>query len=291
MSPTPKRPPMIRCGACGALNDPQRGSTRCRTCGASIMRAEITPFSFPATGQSVRTVLVGGEPWFVAADVCAVLDLHPGRALTRIDDDEKGMRSTQTPGGVQALAYVNEPGLYALVLGSRKPEAKAFKRWVTHEVLPAIRRSGSYIATPHFELPRTFSEALRAYAAEVEAREVAEARAVELQEPAEAWNVLASADPDYSVREAAYILNRDPSIDTGQNRLFNEMRRMRVIDSRDIPYSDHARHVKLRARSFKNRATGEEAPAKPQVRITAEGLAYLHRKLGGTAELQIEGGS
>jgi DNA-damage-inducible protein D len=115
----------------------------------------------------------------------------------------------------------------------------------------------------------------------------AEAKAAELEAPAEAWNTLASADPDYSAREAAYILNRDPSISTGQNRLLNELRRMRVIDSRDIPYATHERHVRLRPRTYTNRATGDEHAAKSQVRITAEGLAYLHKKLGGTAPLDL----
>lgn len=164
----------------------------------------------------------------------------------------------------------------------RKPEIAAAQTYF------AAKTREAEVAPAAFDVPRSLPEALRAYAAEVEARQIAERRATELEAPAEAWNVLASADPDYSVREAAYILNRDPDIDTGQNRLFNEMRRMRIIDSRDIPYADHARHVKLRPRSFTNRATGEETPAKPQVRITAAGLAYLHKKLGGTAPLQLD---
>ena len=69
---------------------------------------------------------------------------NPRQATTRLDADEKGVISTDTPGGLQVVATVNEPGLYTLVLGSRKPEAKRFKRWITHEVLPAIRRTGSY---------------------------------------------------------------------------------------------------------------------------------------------------
>jgi DNA-damage-inducible protein D len=162
----------------------------------------------------------------------------------------------------------------------RKPEIAAAQTYFATKTREAEAR-------PAFELPRTLPDALRAYAAEVEARELAEARAEQLEAPAEAWNILASADPDWSVREAAYILNRDPGIDTGQQRLFNELRRMRVIDSRDIPYSGHADHVRLRARTYTNRATNEETPAKPQVRITAAGLAYLHKKLGGTAELEL----
>ena len=80
-----------------------------------------------------------GEPWFVAADVCKALEIANSRdALTRIDDDEKGVASTDTLGGKQEVAIVNKPGLYSLVLGSRKPEAKVFKRWVTSEILPYV---------------------------------------------------------------------------------------------------------------------------------------------------------
>ena len=95
----------------------------------------------------IRTAVIDGEPWFVAVDVCRALEIVNSRdALTRIDEDEKGVALTDTPGGKQEVTTVNEPGLYSLVLGSRKPEAKAFKRWITHEVIPSIRKNGGYIA-------------------------------------------------------------------------------------------------------------------------------------------------
>jgi len=287
MSPTPKRQPGWICDDCGAWNEST--NIRCRNCQTPTPPhdSRLIQFEFPATGARVRSFLEAGEPWFLAADVCAVLDLFQGRALSRLDEDEKGVRPTHTPGGQQLVTYVNEPGLYALVLGSRKPAAKAFKRWITHEVLPEIRRTGSY-SSPRFEIPRTLPEALRAYAAEVEAHEVTRAALEEAAPAADAWHVLASADADYSVREAAYILNRDPAIDTGQNRLFAELRRLKIVDSRDRPYISHSRHVRLRIRSYTNPATGEEMPAKSQVRVTADGLAYLHRKLGGSQPLQLD---
>ena len=96
----------------------------------------------------IRTTIKDGEPWFVASDVCRALEIANNLdALTRLEQDEKGVALTDTPGGTQEVTIVNEPGLYALVLGSRKPEAKAFKRWVTHEVIPSIRKHGMY-ATP-----------------------------------------------------------------------------------------------------------------------------------------------
>lgn len=96
---------------------------------------------------NVRTVVLNGEIWFVAADVCRALELSDThKAVDRLDDDEKGTNSIPTLGGPQDMLTVNEPGLYALILGSRKPEARAFKRWITHEVLPQIRRTGAYVA-------------------------------------------------------------------------------------------------------------------------------------------------
>jgi len=93
----------------------------------------------------VRVITRDGEPWFVATDVCRALGLGNSRmAVSKLDEDEKGVSLIDTLGGEQKLGIVNEPGLYSLVLGSRKPEAKAFKRWVTHEVIPSIRKHGAY---------------------------------------------------------------------------------------------------------------------------------------------------
>ena len=106
---------------------------------------ELQIFNSDSFGE-VRTIVKDNEPWFVAADVCRALELdRTWNALQRLDEDEKGTTSISTLGGEQEVSIINEPGLYALVLGSRKPEAKAFKRWITHEVIPAIRKNGAYI--------------------------------------------------------------------------------------------------------------------------------------------------
>lgn len=108
------------------------------------MSNEIQRFEFK--GASLRTLTdKAGEPWFVAKDVCDILEIsNPSDALKRLDDDE---RSRFNLGRQGETNIVNEAGLYVLVLGSRKPEAHEFKRWVTHEVLPQIRRTGGYIHT------------------------------------------------------------------------------------------------------------------------------------------------
>ena len=109
--------------------------------------SQIIPFEFESHALRVN-LDAAGQPWFVAADVCAALELpETHKAIARLDDDEKGRNSIPTPGGQQEMSVVNESGLYSLVLGSRKPEAKRFKRWITHEVLPSIRKTGSYTST------------------------------------------------------------------------------------------------------------------------------------------------
>ena len=106
----------------------------------------IVTFDFES--QNIRVVTANdGEPWFVATDVCRVLAISkPENTYGRLDADEKDTRIVGTPGGQQEMVTINESGLYSLILTSRKPEAKRFKRWVTHEVLPSIRKTGAYAA-------------------------------------------------------------------------------------------------------------------------------------------------
>lgn len=95
----------------------------------------------------VRIVKKDGEPWFVAKDVCDILALgNPRSSIALLDEDERGVHSMDTPSGKQEMGIISEAGLYSLIIRSRKPEAKAFKRWVTHEVLPSIRKTGAYLS-------------------------------------------------------------------------------------------------------------------------------------------------
>lgn len=120
----------------------------------------VTALSFE--GAAVRLVQIDGEPWFVAADVCGVLGLDNNRqAVSRLDDDEKGVTTVDTPSGAQQMLIINESGLYSLILTSRKPEAKRFKRWVTGEVLPTIRKTGGYGKPTAPAIPQTLAQALR----------------------------------------------------------------------------------------------------------------------------------
>ncbi|MFT8551839.1 MAG: Bro-N domain-containing protein [Acetobacter okinawensis] len=105
--------------------------------------SNIIPFSFE--DHAVRVITQDAQPWFVLSDVCNVLEHTNSRAAAeRLDEDEKGVSTIYTPGGPQEMNIINESGLYNLIFTSRKPEAKRFRKWVTGEVLPSIRRTGSY---------------------------------------------------------------------------------------------------------------------------------------------------
>jgi len=126
----------------------------------------IMPFSFD--GSDIRVIYNNGEPWFVAKDVCTTLGFgRPNEAVRYLDEDEKGVLPDLTQGGTQELRTINESGLYSLILRSRKPEAKKFKKWVTGTVLPSLRKKGrfeipGYIAhTPELALLESAASSLR----------------------------------------------------------------------------------------------------------------------------------
>jgi prophage antirepressor-like protein len=107
--------------------------------------SSIQVFEFES--QKIRSVIgLDGEPWFVAADVCAVLGIaNPSDALSRLEDDEKGLGNAETLGGPQQMAIVSESGIWALTFRSRKPDARRLRKWVTKEVIPSIRKTGAYV--------------------------------------------------------------------------------------------------------------------------------------------------
>jgi len=127
------------------------------------MNNNLMIFENPDFG-AVRSILIDSDPWFVAADVCKALEIEKtNRALSRLDDDEKGAHSVSTPGGRQRMSIISESGLYSLILGSRKPEARAFKRWITHEVIPSIRKHGAYMTDSLLDALEAHPEAVPEY--------------------------------------------------------------------------------------------------------------------------------
>lgn len=168
---------------------------------------EITPFQFD--DMQMRTVSVDGEPWFVGADVCRILDLsNVSMALAGLDADEVSTTEViDSLGRTQRAGIISESGLYSLILRSRKSEAKAIKRWVTHEVLPTIRRTGSF-GTPtkepsRLELIDIARAAELERIAEHEARQIAEAKVVELAPKAAYVDTFVSNDDLTTIRDAA----------------------------------------------------------------------------------------
>ena len=185
------------------------------------MNNEIQQFDFK--GAALRTLTdEAGEPWFVAKDVCDILGhSNVSMALDRLDDDE---RSKFNLGRQGETNIVNEAGLYVLVLGSRKPEAHEFKRWVTHEVLPQIRKTGGYIPTTDADDDMTIlakAVMIGQRTMEQQQRKIAEqqTRIVELEPKARFADAVAASDGTCLVGELAKML-RQNGMDIGQNRLF-----------------------------------------------------------------------
>lgn len=248
---------------------------------------DLIPFDF--RGTRVRVVTINGQPWFVAADVTFVLGYSNGRdaVAKHVREHQKGMSRIATPSGDQMMTVISEGGLYRLMLRANTALADEFQDWVTDEVLPAVRATGSY--SVQHALPQTFAEALRELASTVEAKDLAEARAAELEPAANSWTALAEAGGDYSVRDAAQILHRDPAIDTGQKRLFAYLREIGWLDASNTPYQRHIDVGRLSqrvTRGYDNTRTGEHVGT-TQPRITTKGLHELHRLLGGRGPLLL----
>jgi anti-repressor protein len=237
-------------------------------------------------GQAVRVVTdEHGDVWFVATDVASILGYRMASDMTRrLDDDEKGTRSVRTVArGDQDTTVITEAGLYASILGSQVPGARDFKRWVTHELLPEIRRTGMYVV-PQTPAQRIASALIEASALLAQRDE----RIAELEPPARAWTALIEdTSGDWSMRDAAQILDRDPSIRTGQNRIGQYLRQIGWIDIRGIPYQRHVDLGRLHAKAQTrvSHRTGERIACEPQVRVTLKGLGALHKLMGGSEPL------
>jgi anti-repressor protein len=249
---------------------------------------------FTYSDQPVRTVLVDGEPWFVAADVATILGYRMASDLTRsLDADEKGTHETRTPSGDQHVSVITEAGLFKALVQRQtgrmtddvmKLAVKRFQRWVTHEVLPSIRKTGQYVA------PTTDLEQIKALHAAVgtllEHNERITAQVVTLTPRAEAWDELAAAAGDYEVADAAKILAR-AGVETGRKRLFDQL----AGDLRWIFRGHHGKwsayqtavdngYLTERPQSHHHPRTGAVVLDPPQVRVTVKGLERLRVRLG-----------
>lgn len=186
------------------------------------MSQDIVPQTFTSEEFGTIRAMRGenGEPWFVARDITDALGLDR-TATRRLDEDEKGVRLMHTPGGAQEMTFVSEAGFYSLVLASKKPEAHAFKRWVTHDVLPAIRQDGGYMVAREDETPEeTMARAVLIAQSTIERQK---ARIAELEPKALFADAVAASDGTCLVGELAKML-RQNGFEIGQNRLFALLR-------------------------------------------------------------------
>lgn len=193
------------------------------------MENKIQVFSNDEFGK-VRTLMVNNEPWFVGKDVAEILGYKEASKAVRqhVDEDDKGGSILDTPGGKQNITIINESGLYSLILSSKLPTAKKFKRWVTSEVLPSIRKTGGY-TLPDFTNP---IEAARAWADECEAKQKALAQVNEMKPKAEFYDDVTGSEDTIDIGEVAKVLH----MGIGRNKLFQFLRDKKVLAPNNAPY-------------------------------------------------------
>lgn len=218
-------------------------------------------------GQNrIRTAIVDGVPWFVAADVCMALEIgNSSQAIARLDEDEKGLILNDTLGGPQQMVHVNEAGLYSLILTSRKPEARKFKRWITHEVLPVLRRTGTYTVGQEYQIPQTYADALRL------AADMAD-QVGQLKPKAEQFDHFMSGENAQAMNVVAKALG------TGRDRLFRFLRQEQILMSNNVPYQRYIERGYFKVIE-KTIHIGERALNKPQTLVTPKGVDYIARLL------------
>ena len=196
---------------------------------------------FNYNSVEVRTIQKDGEPWFVLKDVCNVLHIGNSRdVVARLDQDEKGVGQIATLGGKQEMTIINESGLYNVILRSDKPEAKPFRKWVTSEVLPTIRRHGMYATPDTVEKmladPDTTIKLLETIKQERAARMALEAKA-EADKPKVLFaDAVSASHTSILVGDLAKLL-RQNGVEIGQNRLFSFLREKGYLCSQGERYN------------------------------------------------------
>lgn len=249
------------------------------------MSADLMPFTYANT--TVRVVVIDGEPWFVLADLCVVLAIsNVGNVADRLDQVNIRRADVENARGqMRQTVVVNESGMYEVVIRSDKPEAVAFRRWITREVLPAIRKTGSYSTAPALTDDELIHRAL-----EVSARRVAELteKVAELEPKAEVADKLLDAEGDLSVRDAAQSLTR-AGIKVGERRLFADLdRRGWIRRAGDGRYrvkqsAIETGYMSVIPQSHYHPRTGVLVVDPPQPRVTPKGLQKLLTVYGGDA--------
>lgn len=243
----------------------------------------------------VRTINKDGAPWFVAADVCRALDLgQVTNTIRRLDDDEKALISIKgISRGNDQVSIVNEPGLYSLVLGSRKPEAKAFKRWITHEVIPSIRKNGGYIAGQETMTDdELLANALMVAQRKIEARDKqieAQEKQIEAMHPKALFaDAVSASKTSILIGDLAKLLKQN-GVDIGQKRLFQWLRENKyLISQKGASYnSPTQRSMEMKLFEVKEttitHADGHITISRT-AKVTGKGQVYFINKFVGNAK-------
>lgn len=233
----------------------------------------------------VRTVIREGQPWFVAADVCRVLEIDP-TATRRLDEDEKDtLRLTQGTSGNPNVTIVNEPGLYVLVLGSRKPEAKAFKRWITHEVIPAIRKTGAY----GLALPQDYPSALRALADSYERENALQEQNAALLPKANFADAVSNSVNLVPMAELSAYLYKN-GVKIGRNKLMERLREEGFLYrdgyGHNLP-TQKSKDLGLLDVKQGHYLNGSESIATTTTYVTGKGKEYFMRRFGAVKGTNI----
>jgi anti-repressor protein len=226
----------------------------------------------------VRVTVIDGEPWFVAADVCKALEIgNPTDAMRRLDADERTLVSIEGASNGLPVNVVNEPGLYTLILGSRKPEAKAFKRWITHDVIPSIRKTGSYTMLPH-----DYISALKALVASEEERLALQEKNREMLPKAEYYDAVRDTKSVMQVKELSAYLSSN-GVKIGRNRLFSLLRNDGYIckagPTKNLPTQDSLDMGLMEVKQSKYLHNGE-VEIRSTTYVTQRGLEYFLRRYG-----------
>lgn len=257
------------------------------------MNAEIQTFNFNAL--TLRTLTdENGDPWFVAKDVCDVLGLENSRKATAdLDSDEKNTVTIRDGiAGNPNKTIISEPGLYKLIMRSRKPEAKTFQRWITHEVLPQIRGTGGYIPTTDADdgmtiLAKAVLIAQKTIDLKNQQLRAKDAQIKELEPKAQALDAFTDVEDRLLVREAAKVLS-NTGIPISEKQLREWMTANDWIYKSNGSWHATARHctaghlVMVMSTKHGTKADGTKFAFPPTVRITRKGLALLHKRLGET---------
>jgi anti-repressor protein len=225
----------------------------------------------------IRIIGTPGQPLFVAKDVCFVLCIANSRdAITRLDDDEKGVAQIDTLGGTQSMAVITESGLYSLILRSDKPQAKPFRKWVTSEVLPEIRKTGSFSKAAPISLP-SYAESLRQLANSLEKNAELEQKIEEQAPKVKIHDTLMESDTDCCMATAAQL------VWFGQNRLFEKLRTMGVLISGGSRHNlPKQRYIELGLFNVKEwfYVKDRETIVTFTTTVTQKGVAFLIQNLG-----------